>query len=186
MQTPMDVPTAIAYSCNEFIAHFAQRFDAGELASILAGYGLSSRTRLGGDAAEAVGKLSRAEGPEAKQLQALGEDGVSVTAVGLASAYMRLSTMLAQPQFRTILQGMEDAVEFGTAQRAAVPGLKVAGKTGSARDRATGESWAWFAGFAPSRDPRVLVVVLTRGQAGGADAAPIGGRILAAHLEGRL
>jgi cell division protein FtsI/penicillin-binding protein 2 len=185
-QMPMDLSTAIAYSCNEYVAHFAQRFDAGELAAMLTRYGLSSRTRFGGDAAEVVGKVNRAQGPDAKQLQAWGEDGVSGTALGLAAAYSRLSTMLAQPQFETIRRGMEDAVEFGTAQRAAISGIKVAGKTGSARDRATGESWAWFAGFAPSREPRALVVVLTRGKAGGADAAPIGGKILKAQLEGRL
>jgi penicillin-binding protein A len=185
-QTPIDLSTAISYSCNEYVAHFAQRFEVGELASMLARYGLASRTRFGGDAAEAVGNLDRAAGRDAKQLQALGEDGVSATALGLAAAYLRLSTTLAQPQFGAILRGMEDAVEFGTAQKAAVSGVKVAGKTGSARDRASGEQWAWFAGFAPSRDPRAVVVVLTRGQAGGADAAPIAGKILAAQLEGRL
>jgi len=53
----------------------------------------------------------------------------------------------------SILDGMEDAVEYGTAQLARLEGIKVAGKTGSIRT-ADGARLAWFGGFAPSRSPK--------------------------------
>jgi len=180
IQVPMDCATAIAYSCNEFVARVAGRFSSGELADGLARYGLASRTGLT-EAAESVGVVERVEGVEANQLQALGERHVAATVLGMALAYHRLASQMARPQAAEILRGLEGAVEFGTAQKASIAGVKVAGKTGSARGR-----WAWFAGFAPSREPKSVVAVLVRGSAGGVDAAPIGGRILQAQLMGRL
>jgi penicillin-binding protein 2 len=77
---------------------------------------------------------------------------------------------------------MEEAVEFGTSQLARVPGATVAGKTGSVPSARV----AWFAGFAPSRAPSVVVVVMLQGRSGGADAAPIAARILQSYFAGRL
>jgi len=178
--TPMRVRTALAYSCNCFVAHFAERFAPGELAAQLERAGLASRTGWFG-AAEAAGRIQPAAAREQNQLQALGEGRVLVTAAGLALAYRALA--LAAP--RVVVEGMEDAVEYGTAQQARVAGLAVAGKTGSVRS-ASGELLAWFAGFAPSRAPRVVVAVRIEGRSGGADAAPVAGRILAAWQAGRL
>ncbi len=162
--TPIDLSTAIAYSCNEYVARVAARFDPGELASAMARLGL-------------MGRIERSAGIEANQLQALGEDHISISVSQLAAGYRRLAMVGVSP----ILGGMEGAVEFGTAQRAKIDGVTVAGKTGSAAGK-----FAWFAGFAPSRAPRVAVAVMVQGHAGGADAAPIAGKILAAHLEGKL
>jgi cell division protein FtsI/penicillin-binding protein 2 len=72
-------------------------------------------------------------------------------------------------------------VEYGTAQRAKVPGLKVAGKTGSVRTPA-GAYLAWFAGFTDE----AVVTVMLHGRSGGADAAPVAARILEAHWKGHL
>jgi cell division protein FtsI/penicillin-binding protein 2 len=74
---------------------------------------------------------------------------------------------------------MEDAVEFGTAQRARVPGLKVAGKTGTVR-AADGTHLAWFAGVAG----KYAIVVMLQGRSGGADAAPVAGKVLEAAWRG--
>ncbi|HXK03827.1 MAG TPA: penicillin-binding transpeptidase domain-containing protein [Verrucomicrobiae bacterium] len=157
---PLDVRTALAYSCNTYVAHFAARFGDGELALALARYGIEASLR-----------------PADTRLLALGEDGVQVTANGLAAAYRRLALRAARPVLAPILAGLEDAVEYGTAQRAAIPAVKVAGKTGSvvAPD---GAHLAWFAGFAPSRAPSVILIVLVKGRSGGSDAAPVAGRIL--------
>jgi cell division protein FtsI/penicillin-binding protein 2 len=174
---PMRVETALAYSCNCFAAHVAERFAAGELARELERAGLASPSRLLGDA-EAAGRIARA--PD-QRLQALGEDSVLITAAALAAAYRGLA-LNPEP---AIVAGLEGAVEYGTAQRAAVPGVKVAGKTGSVLAE-TGQRMAWFAGFMPSLEPRVVVVVMLRGRSGGADAAPVAGRILADWREGRL
>src|SRR5438876_1001480 len=67
----MRVSTAIAYSCNCFVAHFAQRFEAGELARYLERAGFTSRTGLLGDD-EVAGEVQPAESSDARQLQALG------------------------------------------------------------------------------------------------------------------
>jgi penicillin-binding protein 2 len=74
--------------------------------------------------------------------------------------------------------------QWGTGAAARIPGLDVAGKTGTAQTIAhsradKGEDHAWFASFAPARDPQVVVVVLVeRGGKGGQVAAPIARRIL--------
>jgi penicillin-binding protein 2 len=152
--TPVDVRAALAYSCNCFVAHFAERFAAGELPRALARYGIEVR-------------------PANTRLQALGEDGVAVTAEMLAMAYRRLASAVKGD----VLAGLEDAVEYGTAQRANVAKWKVAGKTGSVLSP-EGARVAWFAGFAPSRAPKVVVAVMVQGRSGGGDAAPVAGRIL--------
>src|SRR5207302_10248810 len=179
MGVAMRVSTAIAYSCNCFVAHFAQRFEPGALARYLERAGLASRTGLLGDD-EVVGEVQSAESTDARQLQALGEQRVLVTALEMVVAYHRLASRASHPEMASILEGLEGAVEYGTAQHAGVPGIKVAGKTGTVRT-STGGHAAWFTGFAASRAPAVVVTVLVHGRSGGADAAPIAGRILKAH-----
>jgi cell division protein FtsI/penicillin-binding protein 2 len=172
IDTPMRIDSALAYSCNCFTAHMAERFTPGELAAELERAGLTASSRLFGKD-EVEGRVARAE----PRLQALGEEGVSITPAGLAMAYRRLAlTRNIEP----VIAGLEAAVEYGTAQRARVDGFRVAGKTGSVR------TTAWFAGFAPSRGARVVVVVMQQGRSGGADAAPAAGRILAEWYGGRL
>ncbi len=73
--------------------------------------------------------------------------------------------------------------EGGTGAAARIPGVLVAGKTGTAQsvansDSAKGQDHAWFASFAPADDPQVVVVVLVeRGGKGGQVAAPIARQI---------
>ena len=81
-----------------------------------------------------------------------------------------------------ITWGMVDAVRSGTAAGAALPGVAVAGKTGSA-ENSGGITHAWFTGFAPSENPRLAVaVVVENAGGGGAVAAPLAGKLLAAAL----
>lgn len=169
---PMRPRTALAYSCNCFVAQMAARFRAGELAQDLTSFGLA-------------GRLRNAATLDAIRLQALGEEGVAVTLNELAMAYRQLALRLADAKLRPIFEGLEDAVDYGTAQRARISGTTVAGKTGSVRTKA-GVSLAWFAGFAPSRAPEVVVAVVLQGYSGGSDAAPIAARILEAWRAGKL
>src|ERR1017187_9838401 len=136
MNTAIDLRTALAYSCNAFTAHVAERFEPGELARGLERFG--------------IGRTQAAVTREASQLQALGEERVLVDPMELAQAYRQIA-LGGEP---AILDGLADAVEFGTAQRAAVPGLAVAGKTGSVRT-AAGAHIAWFAGVTRSEERRV-------------------------------
>jgi penicillin-binding protein 2 len=71
----------------------------------------------------------------------------------------------------------------GTGVAARIAGLDIAGKTGTAQTIANsksskGQDHAWFAAFAPVKDPEVVVVVLVeRGGHGGDAAAPIARQI---------
>lgn len=80
---------------------------------------------------------------------------------------------------------MVAVVERGTGTRAAIPGVSVAGKTGTA-ETAFGDTInnVWFIGFAPADNPRVAVAVTVRGVRGfgGELAAPIAREIMEALL----
>ncbi len=70
-------------------------------------------------------------------------------------------------------RSLEAVVTRGTGRAAAVQGLRVAGKTGSA-ETPRGKPHAWFAGYAPAEDPQLVVVVLVEhGARGGLAAAPV-------------
>lgn len=77
---------------------------------------------------------------------------------------------------------MVEVVNNGTGTRAALSGVQVAGKTGTA-EVAEGEPHAWFAGFAPAGDPQVVVVALVENAGtGGSVAAPVVREVIAAAL----
>ena len=147
---PMDVPRALAYSCNCAVAHWAERFRAGELQESLGRYGLQTEGEV-----------------RDVRLPALGEENIRLSAEELLRAYRRLRISEA------VRAGMCGAVSFGTAQWAALPHVSVAGKTGSGGTMGDGGRVAWFAGFAPSQQPEVMVVAMAAGGSGGSDAAPL-------------
>jgi peptidoglycan glycosyltransferase len=73
-------------------------------------------------------------------------------------------------------------VERGTGTAAALPGIRVAGKTGTATI-ATGRAHAWFVAFAPADAPRVAVAIVVENAGyGGSVAAPIARRVLSVAL----
>lgn len=79
-----------------------------------------------------------------------------------------------------VKEGLERVVntDTGTGRLARVPGLVVAGKTGTAQVP-RGLSHAWFCGYAPASDPRVaLVVFLEHGGKGGLRAAQVAGQVM--------
>ena len=83
----------------------------------------------------------------------------------------------------TMTDFMVSVVQAGQAAGLNIPGVQVAGKTGTA-EAGDGTSHAWFIGFAPADDPRVAVaVVVERGGQGGVVAAPIAGDVIRAVLE---
>ena len=103
---------------------------------------------------------------------------------------------------RTIARYMRRVVTSGTGVGADVPGVKVAGKTGTAELRDTTnedldptepappvddrtDTNAWFVAFAPMARPRVAVAVMLVGQgAGGETAAPAAKQVIEAALAG--
>ena len=84
-----------------------------------------------------------------------------------------------------VTQMMEAVVSYGTGTSAAISGITVAGKTGTAEVGPGRPSDAWFIAFAPAEAPRVAVAVLiVNGGVGGDVAAPIAREVLAAALGG--
>ncbi len=102
-----------------------------------------------------------------------------------------------------IRQGMIGVVngEHGTARKARIAGITVAGKTGSAQVVKIAQyrglkdedipykyrDHAWFTCFAPAEDPEIAVTVLVEhGLHGGSGAAPIAKAVLEKYFEKRL
>ncbi|MPV37088.1 peptidoglycan D,D-transpeptidase FtsI family protein [Georgenia subflava] len=82
-----------------------------------------------------------------------------------------------------LTQMMLDVVNNGTGTPAQIPGVQVAGKTGSAEISAGVAPHAWFIGFAPAQDPEVAVaVVIENGGDGGANAGPVAKAVMEAVL----
>ena len=66
---------------------------------------------------------------------------------------------------------------------AKVPGVDVAGKTGTAETRPGEAPHGWFVGFAPAEAPTVVVAVIVENAAeGGVTAAPLGAQVMRAAL----
>ena len=80
------------------------------------------------------------------------------------------------------LTDMMEAAVTQVESGAAIPGVKVAGKTGTAE--APGEELhSWFISFAPADDPEIAVAVMVEnGQEGYKQALPIARRLMEEHL----
>jgi peptidoglycan glycosyltransferase len=83
-----------------------------------------------------------------------------------------------------LTQMMTSVVDHGTGRKARIPGVQVAGKTGTAQNSATDH--AWFVGFAPADHPKIAVAVFIKngGATGGDLSAPIARQVMQAYLAG--
>ncbi len=89
----------------------------------------------------------------------------------------------------TVQAGMRQSVTRGVARNAAIAGVEVAGKTGTAEFGPTladgkHETHGWFVGFAPYDDPEIAVVVFVQRGSGGNDASPAAADILDYYFNG--
>jgi len=86
---------------------------------------------------------------------------------------------------QVLAQMMERVVTEGTGRQAAVPGVRVAGKTGTATG-VEGRPHAWFIGFAPVEAPTIAIAVLVEAAgesaSGGGVAAPIAQTVISGWL----
>jgi peptidoglycan glycosyltransferase len=102
---------------------------------------------------------------------------------------VEFGTPISPETAQDMTQMMIDVVDHGTGTSAQIPGITVAGKTGTAQ-HGTGEApHAWFVSFAPAENPQIAiaVVVLDGGDlgseaTGGAVAAPIAKTLIEAAL----
>lgn len=98
---------------------------------------------------------------------------------------------IPQSSLDAIYDGMRLAATEGTARLAAIEEAEVAGKTGTAQVPIDGRpsTLAWFTGFAPFDNPRLVVTVMIEGTDpndtfhGGSTAAPIAKEIFRAYFQ---
>lgn len=85
-----------------------------------------------------------------------------------------------------VAEGMRNAVLGGTCWRAAIPGIEVCGKTGTA-ENPHGKDHSAFIGFAPYKDPKVAICVYVQnGGFGAAFGVPIGKLMMELYLKGEI
>jgi penicillin-binding protein 2 len=94
----------------------------------------------------------------------------------------RRRTTIDQHWYNEIAEGMRMAVTGGTCRRAAIPGVEVAGKTGTAQNP-HGKDHSAFMGFAPYNDPKIAVAVyVENGGFGAVFGVPIGSLVMEKYL----
>jgi penicillin-binding protein 2 len=116
---------------------------------------------------------------------------------------VRSEVPIAPQHLAVVRRGMAAVVEEpgGTGSRARVPGVRVAGKTGTAQvvrlEQTTGmrekeipiryRDHGWFGAFAPAEEPEIAVAVfIEHGLHGATAAAPVAQRIMARYFEKKL
>lgn len=99
------------------------------------------------------------------------------------------SQAISTPSALKLQEMMVEDVRSGTGRKAAIPGIDVAGKTGTAETGSESGPHSWFVAYAPADDPQIAlaIVVENSGNAGkqgtgGSVAAPLARQILSAGL----
>jgi peptidoglycan glycosyltransferase len=207
---------SFAHSCNSVFAPLGVKVGAERLVDAAERYGWNAEPTIPGEVASTLPPASEIRTPLEVGSTAIGQGKVLATPLRLASAAqviaadgVRHEPTLAADEpadpvrvtsrrvARTIGSLMVDVVSYGTGTAAAIGGVKVAGKTGTAELEDTrgpnaasltdgSNTDAWFAAFAPAARPRIAVgVMFVRAGAGGATAAPAARVVLEGGLKAR-
>jgi hypothetical protein len=207
---------SFAHSCNSVFAPLGVEIGAEALVETAERFGWNARATIPGElpstlpsapdidtplevASTAIGQFQSLATPlqMASVAQTIAMRGVRYPPTLHAGERPRGSRVTSKRVARTVGSLMVDVVDYGTGTAAAMPGVEVAGKTGTAeledtRDPETGETLppdptntdAWFTAYAPAERPRIAVaVMLVRAGAGGATAAPAARVVLDAALQ---
>jgi penicillin-binding protein A len=206
---------SFAHSCNSVFAPLGLKIGAPELVEMAERFGWNAPATIPGEVPSTLPPAAEIETPLELASTAIGQFETLATPLQMASVAQAIATRGVRhpPTFRarqraagarvvsrriarTIGSLMVDVVAYGTGTAAAIPGVRVAGKTGTAeledtRDPETGETLppdptntdAWFTAYAPAKRPQIVVaVMLVRAGAGGATAAPAARVVLDAAL----
>jgi penicillin-binding protein 2 len=164
---------------------YKRRLLNGDVANLSIGQGDTIITPL--QMAQAMGAVANGgtlyQTRLVQQVQSL--DDQIVHAYGVRA---RAQIDISNTVMNEIRRGMVQVVESraGTAGRAEVPGVHLAGKTGTAQwgPKNNERTAAWFAGFVPADKPKYAFAALYEGEAkeddthGGTQAAPLIGRVM--------
>jgi peptidoglycan glycosyltransferase len=215
---------SFAHSCNSVFAPLGAKVGARKLVATAEAFGFNEDPHLAGAARStipaaneigddlAVGSTAIGQGKVlATPLQmalvaaAIGEDGMRVEPTLRKGEPPKTKRAVPASVARFVERSMRAVVSYGTGTGAAISGVKVAGKTGTAELRSTvrddtlpqaGEEEttpeedptdtdAWFAAFAPAGHPRIAVAVLFIAQgAGGEVAAPAARQVIESAVKG--
>lgn len=91
-----------------------------------------------------------------------------------------LSNAMEPANAAVLTEMMVNTVQSGTATGAAIPGIEVAAKTGTAQSTPSRPPYAWFTSFAPALEPQVAVAVVV--QSSTTPRESIGGNFLGAPI----
>jgi hypothetical protein len=200
---------SFAKSCNSVFAPMGAKVGARRLVATSERFGFNEQPRIPAakpstissakDLRDAIAVGSAAIGQEKDLATPLQMASVAATianrGVRVRPRIVREEPVVRRRVVRTKVAGqirdmMVAVVAGGTGRSAALPGVTVAGKTGTAELVATGTSGsdprnttAWFVAFAPASKPKVAVAVMLVGAGhGGTSAAPVARRVLQAAL----
>jgi penicillin-binding protein A len=196
---------AFAHSCNSVFGPLGVKLGAEALVDAAERFGWNAPPTVAGEVPSSIPPATEIDSPLEVASTAIGQFRTLATPLILASAAQTIANggvrsvptlalgerprrvRVTTPKVaRTVGSMMVEVVAYGTGTAAALPGVRVAGKTGTAeledtRDPETGETApsdpsntdAWFTAYAPAKAPRIVVaVMLVRAGAGGATAAP--------------
>ncbi|MBK9070046.1 MAG: serine hydrolase [Myxococcales bacterium] len=176
---PMSPSEVLGFSSNVGAAQIAQRLDKAQAAAMWSRLGFMRE--LPNISAMSVGEFARFAAGSAP-------DGV-VDAVSVAKAFAAVlhqrDGLLSNAQATLLRQWLRAPTEQdgGTGRLAAVPGMTVIGKTGTARGTTPGAAMGHFVGAFPADKAKYIIVVAVEttadGYAGGEIAAPAFARLAA-------
>jgi cell division protein FtsI/penicillin-binding protein 2 len=201
------LPKAFADSCNSVFAPLGAKLGARRLLAAAERFGFNEQPRIPAAKPSTVAKDLR-DGL-AVGSAAIGQERDLATPLQMASVGATIANRGVRVRPRVVREDpivrrrvvrskvaaqvrdmMIGVVQGGTGRAGGVPGVIVAGKTGTAELRPTASgppdpknTDAWFVAFAPAGRPTVAVAVMLVGAGhGGATAAPVARRVLQAAL----
>jgi cell division protein FtsI/penicillin-binding protein 2 len=197
---------AFSKSCNSVFAPLGARLGAARLVAAARAFGFDEQPAIPAARPSTISPPSGLRDDLAVGAAAIGQDRDLATPLEMASvgATIAAGGRRAAPRIaaiepvrrRTVVPAavadqvrtmMLSVVSSGTGTGAAIPGVAVAGKTGTAELRPNStdpkDADAWFVAFAPAGHPTVAVAVMLVGAGfGGTAAAPIARQVLEAAL----
>lgn len=135
-----------------------------------------------------IGQADNAQTPinMAKFYTALATDGYAATPQIVVREPKREKILNLTPeQLQGIKDALSDVVSRGTAAGAQIKGLTIAGKTGTAQVNGQKDN-AWFVGYAPADDPKIVVAIIVEEGLHGSSAARVATKLMERYLKTTL